>query len=49
LTRFDETCAIVATTELESIPPLRKAPRGTSLIMCSSTDSCSSEERLSTK
>src|SRR2546430_1568264 len=40
--------AIVATTELESMPPLRKAPRGTSLTRCSRTDSSSSARKPST-
>ena len=34
--------AIAATTALESMPPLRKAPRGTSLMRCRRTDSSTS-------
>ena len=40
--------AMVATTELESTPPLRKAPSGTSLTMCRRTDSFSRSRNSST-
>ena len=40
--------AIVATTALESMPPLRNAPTGTSLTWCSATDSASSSRSCST-
>ena len=41
--------AIVATTALESTPPLRNAPSGTSAIRRSRTDSSSRSRSLSTK
>ena len=40
--------AMAATTALESIPPLRNAPRGTSLTMCRRTDSSTSARSSST-
>ena len=40
---------IVATTELESMPPLRNAPSGTSAISRSFTDSSSRSRRRSMK
>ena len=49
LTGAPERPAIVATTALESMPPLRNAPRGTSLTMCRRTASRRSARSSSTR
>src|SRR5687767_16005637 len=48
-TGAEEIPAMVATMALESMPPLRNAPRGTSAIMRRRTDSFNSSRKRSTK